>query len=491
MRVTPRLDDAVALVEQVAAGELTPGDVAIAVREAGLRAGGLNAFVEHTLCGIEDRAQATTDGPLRGLPVAVKDSFDTEQLPTTAGTPAMLGRRPSRDSGAVAALRAAGAFVAGKNTLHELSFGITSNNAWTGPVRNPVEPRLIAGGSSGGTAAAVAAGVTPVGLGGDTSGSVRLPAAMCGVVGHRPSAGRYPGDGIVPLSHSRDTAGIIARSVAGVRLVDAVLAGCPTTGPGASADAADPTDPTDPADAARLALGLPVQYWHDLHPCVEAVCRRTASLLADRGVRFVDVDLRTLTADSDELAVYLILHEFPRDLAAYLARESDGLTIERVFASIASPDVRDLAQACQGSLLDPAFYEECLVRRAQLQAVYAAALAAAGVTALLFPTAALPACPLGDDETTLLCGNAVPTLSTYVRHVNLAGTIGHPAISLPAGRTDDGRPVGIELDGLRGQDAALLETAQTVEAVLRTTRPPTGSTPDAPPPAGSRRPGVG
>ena len=172
------------------------------------------------------RADATpANGPLHGLPVVVKDSIDTADLPTTAGTGALQGRTPTHDAPVVARLRAAGAIVAAKSTLHELSFGITGNNAVTGAVANPYDPNLIAGGSSSGSAVAVATGVASVALAADTGGSARLPAALCGVVGFRPTHGRYPGAGVVPISHTRDSVGVMARDVDSVALVDAVLAG--------------------------------------------------------------------------------------------------------------------------------------------------------------------------------------------------------------------------------------------------------------------------
>src|SRR5699024_554346 len=158
-------------------------------------------------------------GELAGVPLAVKDNIDTCDAPTTAGTAALQGRVPGSDSTAVARLRAADGLLAGKTVMHELSLGITSNNAVTGPARNPYDPTLIAGGSSGGTATAVAAGMVPAGLGADTGGSVRQPASLCGLVGFRPTVGRYPTGGMVPLSRTRDAIGPMARSVADVVLL--------------------------------------------------------------------------------------------------------------------------------------------------------------------------------------------------------------------------------------------------------------------------------
>ena len=175
---------------------------------------------------LADDVPAGRRGLLHGLPMVVKDNIDVVGFPCTAGSPALAGHRPLRDADCVAPLRAAGAVVLGKSNLHEFALGVTSGNAAYGAVRNPHAPGRIAGGSSGGTAAAVAARLAPVGLGTDTGGSIRIPAALCGVVGFRPSTGRWPARGVVPISvPSRDTAAPMARSVADCALLDAVVCG--------------------------------------------------------------------------------------------------------------------------------------------------------------------------------------------------------------------------------------------------------------------------
>lgn len=148
-----------------------------------------------------DRRRAREEaGCLDGIPLVLKDNINTADLPTTGGTGALVGMIPAKDAPAAAALRREGAILAAKAVMHELAFGITSNNSVTGPARNPYKPSMIPGGSSGGTAAAVSARQFPAGLGTDTGGSVRIPSALCGLIGFRPSVGRYDGEGVIPIS---------------------------------------------------------------------------------------------------------------------------------------------------------------------------------------------------------------------------------------------------------------------------------------------------
>src|SRR5262249_37847638 len=171
------------------------------------------------------RARGEQGGALDGVPLIIKDNIDTADYPTTAGTPALARHRPKQNAAVVTRLIDAGALVLGKANVQELAFGPTSTNAAFGPVHNPYDATRIPGGSSGGTGAAVAARLAPAGLGTDTGGSIRVPASLCGVVGFRPSMLRWPQAGIVPISHTRDTAAPLARSVADCALLDGAVTG--------------------------------------------------------------------------------------------------------------------------------------------------------------------------------------------------------------------------------------------------------------------------
>lgn len=452
--MTLRLDSTTALLDDVAQGRASLEEVAAAVRDAAARSAALNAVVDGWEDGLTARAQACRPGPLHGLPIVAKDIFDVGGMATSGGTAAMSGRVARRDAAVVERLLAAGAFIAAKNTLHELSFGITTNNAFSGPARNPYDLTRIPGGSSGGTAAAVAAGVAPVGLAADTGGSSRVPAAFCGLVGFRPTHGRYPSEGIVPISHTRDTAGVIAHTVAEVALVDAVLAAM-----------SEPVAP-EPLQLTGVRLGKPVEYWTRLHPDVASACEAALARLADAGAQIVDVSVEALTQIEEQIAVPLCLAELGPDLSAYLTGLDDGLTAQEVGARVASPDVAPIVAAALAWDAGPAEHARLLALRAQLRGDYAALLQAHDLAALVFPTVPIPAPPIGEDLLTDLLGEQVPTFPTVIRHANLAGVAGHPGISVPCGTTSDGLPVGLEFDGAVDDDRALLALAAAVEPLM-------------------------
>src|SRR5882762_9405150 len=236
------------------------------------------------------RARGHLAGPLHGLPLLIKDNINSATLPTTAGTPSLIGNRPRANAHVLEALLRAGGILFGKCNMHELAFGITSNNGAFGPVRNPYDPSKIPGGSSGGNAAGVAARFAPAGIGSDTGGSTRIPAALCGIVGFRPTIGRYAGTGtlagvreVVPIAHTRDTPGPIARSVADVALLDAVITGGPLAFPR--------------ADPRELRLGVARRsFFADLDPALEALVDEALRQLQDSGVVLVEVDIPDLEA---------------------------------------------------------------------------------------------------------------------------------------------------------------------------------------------------
>ena len=280
--------------------------------------------VEHSL-----RARGATLPPLAGLPIVVKDNINTSDLPTTGGTPALRDVQPTANAPTLQRLLDAGAIVLGKANMHELAFGTTSTNfaSFAGAVHNPYDRSRVPGGSSGGTAAAIAACIAPAGLGTDTGGSVRIPAALCGIAGLRPTVGnggaqrRYDGSGVLPISHTRDTIGPMVRTVTDVALLDAVMSGVPV--------------PT-PIPLAGLRIGVPASFWIGADMQVASVMTAARTRLQSAGVVFVDVDMAGLSDLTSKASFQIVLHEAGQDIPAYLeATGVKGITLADISAKVA------------------------------------------------------------------------------------------------------------------------------------------------------------
>jgi Asp-tRNA(Asn)/Glu-tRNA(Gln) amidotransferase A subunit family amidase len=415
---------------------------ALAAAEASKRSH--NAYI--TVVGTP--AEAGT-GELSGVPFAVKDNIDVAGMPTTAGSPLLATSVPDVDAGVVSVLREAGAVVVGKTNMHELAFGVTSNNATYGPVKNPVDPAFSAGGSSGGSAATVALGAVPFSLGTDTGGSVTLPASFCGVVGFRPTVGRYPADGLVGLSWTRDTVGLHARSVLEVRRVDAVI----TRTPGAP-----------PATLADAVIGIPRSRYADISPEVAEVAERALAALRAAGATLVDVDIPDDLALGGGPGLNLVLYEAER-LLTDRARQA-GITAG-AFADlpehIASPDVRGLAEFMAGTPFPAAGYEAARVARWGLRRGYARVFDDSGVHALLGPACPVLPPPIGVDDVVELNGRSEPLFATVTRNTAPGTVAGVPMLTLPAGLSASGLPVGMTLEGRFFGDDALLALGAEIE----------------------------
>lgn len=420
----------------------------------------LNAFSSHDWDHLMDTARAVDDGTreagfLGGIPLVFKDNINTRMLATTAGTGALQGFVASEDAPVARALLEAGALLGAKGNMHELAFGITNNNAVTGASRNPWDPMLIPGGSSGGVAAAIAARMMPGGIGTDTGGSVRLPAALCGIVGFRPTVGRYASGGIVPISHTRDTAGPMARRVADIVLLDAVMTGS--------------TGQSRVRDPRGLRLGVAQgRFFEDLEDSVAKEAARVLDLLDDSGVELVDIDMSDVT-DLDAAAGFPVtLFEFPGDLRRYLAENGLPYSLQDILDGIGSPDVRKIVaeQLSDTAVAEGAYLRARNVDRPGLQRAWAFRFDTVNVEAIIFPTSPLTARPVGEDETVELNGERVPTFETYIRNTSPGSVAGIPGISLPTGLAGNGLPIGMELEGPGGADVSLLEVAATVEDII-------------------------
>ena len=450
---------------RIRAGTLRSEELVRALVDVVERKRDLNAFItfdrERALAAARKAdglaARKSFAGPLHGVPIVVKDNIHVAGLPSSAGTPGLRTFVPPRNAPVTEKLIRAGAIVLGKTNLHELAFGITSNNAAFGPARNAYDPSRIAGGSSGGTGSAIAARMAPAGLGSDTGGSVRIPAALNGISGLRPSLGRYSQEGITPIAHTRDTAGPMAREVADLVLLDTIITGA--------------RDKVAAAPLRGLRVGVPrAVFWKNLDVETERLATAALDRLRGAGAEVVEVDMPGLAELNGQVSFPVALYEANVDLTRYLKRYRIPLDIKGLAERIASPDVKGLfASAIVPGAKDAIpekVYRAALAARPALQRLYAETFTTHRIAALVFPTTPLTAAPVGDDQTTKLNGADVPTFATFIQNTDPGSNAGIPGLTVPIGRTAAGLPVGLELDGPAGSDRRLLGIGLALEALF-------------------------
>lgn len=425
-----------ALAEGYRAGRFTPRDIC-AQAMARLRdwEPRLNAFIDPMTDEVMRQADEASralargedKGPLHGIPVAIKDIIDVSGVETTCATRALPPRRAARDADCVRRLREAGAILFGKTNLLEFAYGIA--HPAFGQTNNPCDPSRTAGGSSGGSAAAVAAGIVPLALGTDTGGSVRAPAAYCGIVGLKPSFGRVSLEGVHPLAPSLDHLGLLSRSVEDVALGLAALAPSPAAGVG---------------ELASIRLGVCRSQWDSpaLRPQVRLAGNAVLGRLKSAGVTMVDVALpspeRMTAALLDILLpeAALVHAQTYRDAASGYAPG----TAAQIEAGLVLPAVR---------YLDAKRHQQHWT--AELGTLFEA------VDAIISPTVPFVA-PDTDPALSAEGDDEILTLT----HANLTGA---PCLSLPC-RRESGLPVGLQLTGKPGADAPLLALARRLEPLL-------------------------
>jgi Asp-tRNA(Asn)/Glu-tRNA(Gln) amidotransferase A subunit family amidase len=425
----------------------------------------LNAFItleparvlEDARTRDRERSAGAKLGPLFGLPIPVKDSVNTSNYPTTGGTPALRHFRPAADAPVVAALRSAGCVVLGKTNLHELSYGWTSNNLAFGAVRNPYDTTRIPGGSSGGTAAAVAARMAPLGVAEDTEGSIRVPAAFCGLAGFRPSTGRYSTEGCVPISPLFDQVGPHARHVADIALFDSVIA--------------NDRRPLEAVSLKGVKLGVVRDYWFtDLDPEVAHLTDLALARLKDAGAEIIDSQLPGLAALIDRTTDDIQNHDVRVALPRYLKEYGANVEFDALLAQ-ASPDIqrlfrRDVLPGGANFVTEPKYAAARDQYLPALRRLYRDYFARTQVAAMVFPTT-LVAAPRIGEETTLEVGSRLTPFETAVaRNIAPGSTAGLPGLVLPVGLTRAGLPVSIEFDAPSGADRALLALGLGVEREL-------------------------
>ena len=392
-------------------------------------------------------------GPLHGVPLILKDNINTWALPTSGGTPGLKDNDPGSDAPVATTLFKAGALLAGKANLHELSSGGTSNNATFGAVGNPYDPARIPGGSSGGTAAAVAARLIHGGLGTDTGGSVRVPAALCGVAGLRPTTGRYPSGGIIPLSPSLDTAGPIARNVADVALLDAALIGDTTT--------------LDTPSPDSIRLGVPYDsLLANAGAEVRTVIDRALITLQQAGVTLVPVELAEIRKLTTKSFVALMGYEFRPAMMDYLERYAPDISLDELTAQIASESTQRMLSGGSGRAVNKNFYQKTVDEYLpELKGMNDHLFIDHNIDALAFPTTPEVALPRTDEDSVMRDGKSVLSWF-YFNHTSLASVAGNPSLTLPAGLSNNGLPVGLNLDGPPGTDRKILGIGTAIERLL-------------------------
>lgn len=410
-----------------------------------------NAFVSQ----VENPAAlGSLPGPLSGLSYAVKDNIDTFDLPTTAGTRALLGSQPLSDAPVLAPLRASGAVLLGKLNMHELALGTTSDNAAFGAVLNPSDTKRSPGGSSGGSAAAVAGGLVDFALGSDTGGSMRIPASFCGIVGMRPSMDRYPHEGMVPISHTRDTAGVMALTVELVALVDEVITG-------------DGSTPTIPLESLRL--GLPRKgFFNNLDPEVETVVEFALMKIAEAGVTLVDVEVKDAIEIGIAAGFPIASYEMTRDLMSYvstLPHPYCELTFAQIQAQVLSPDVSENMMHMITGPISEEHYRQCRDLRTQLQQNYAETFSSNSVDALLAPVTPIVAPPLHATEI-MHRGEMRALFPLTIQNTDPGSLAGQPSLSIPIPRAEGALPVGLGIEGPVHSDRRLLAIAQLLTGIL-------------------------
>jgi amidase len=415
-----------------------------------------------------ERAEGRVRGPLHGVPVLLKDNYDTHDMPTTAGSMALAGVVPPTDATVVRQIREAGAVILGKTNLHEWAYGYTTISSLGGQTLNPYDPGRIAGGSSGGTGAAIAASLAAIGWGTDTCGSIRVPAALNGLFGLRSTKGLASVHGIIPLAHTQDVPGPLARTVTDLAIGLDVTVG------------ADPLDPATSIlqgrelprfvealdeDALRGArIGILTNYFGNAPEDREVgdLVREAITLMSARGAVVIDVTFPAIDSILDGTSV--IQQEFEADLVAYLHGNpsSPWKTLEEIVESgLYHPAVAgSLARAEAAPGPDSPQYRAALDRRARAREAVIAFLDAQDLDALAYPSVRRPPGLARDGQ--LQQGVAC----------QLSSGTGLPALTVPAGRTEDGLPAGFEILGRPFDDARLVAIAYSYERAFSPRVPP-------------------
>jgi aspartyl-tRNA(Asn)/glutamyl-tRNA(Gln) amidotransferase subunit A len=426
--------------EQIRRGECSPVELVQECLDAiGRLNPSLNAFITVTAeTALAEARQAEAEiqsghwrGPLHGIPVGLKDLIDTAGVRTTAAGAIFRDRVPAEDADVVKKLKAAGAVFIGKQNLHEFAYGGSSLISHFGPVRNPVNPDFIAGGSSGGSAAAVSTGMCFAAIGTDTAGSIREPAALCGVVGLKPTYGLVSTRGIIPLSTSLDHAGPIARSVEDAAIALDVIA----TRPGSYRESLS-------QGIKNFRIGLLRKcFFEDLDPYISAAVERAIEYFRGVGCTIRDIEL---PINEDRTVFLAESHAYHRDKIASSPELYQSETLRRVHV---------------GEDISEAEYQQALLELQKMRREIVTNIQ--DVDVVMTPTTPVPALRISD--LTKDISQLRPAEILLLRNTRPINVWGLPAISVPCGFTSAGLPIGLQIAGAPGEDAKVLRAAHLYE----------------------------
>jgi aspartyl-tRNA(Asn)/glutamyl-tRNA(Gln) amidotransferase subunit A len=394
-------------------------------------------------------------GPLHGIPISLKDNIYTKGVRTTAGSRILANFVPEQDAVVVSKLKEADAILLGKTNLHEFAYGVTTNNPHYGPARNPWDLSRIPGGSSGGSAAAVAAGLCYGSIGTDTGGSLRIPASLCGVVGLKPTLGRVSDAGIIPLSKTLDCTGPLARSARDAAILLNAIGGLDTPNRGHwSARAFF-------LKSKKFCLGLPGEFFFDvISSDIQSLFESAVRDLRKLGARIKHVSIPLLN-DTENAGNQIAWPE------ATHFHEQSGWFPSR--SREYGEDVRTRLE--MGAKTSAVVYLEALAQRVRFIQEFSSKMSGAGIDALVVPTTPIAA-PLIGEENTRISGKDEPTRALLLRLNRPANLAGVPAISIPCGFTSSGLPVGLQLIGLHTAELSLLQIAHAYELTHSRQHPP-------------------
>jgi aspartyl-tRNA(Asn)/glutamyl-tRNA(Gln) amidotransferase subunit A len=392
-------------------------------------------------------AHGADHGPLHGIPVAVKDVFETRGVRTTSGSAIFMHHVPQRDAAVVEKLASAGAVLVGKTGMHELAYGITSNNPHFGTVRNPWDPDRIPGGSSGGSGAAVASDMVFMAMGSDTGGSIRIPAAFCGTVGLKPTTGRVSRYGVMPLDFSLDHMGPLTRTVRDAAVTLAAIAGFDPRDETSSTEPVGQYLPEPGCSIREVRIGLPRNFYFErLDPDVDMAVRRMAATAETLGAHVVPVRVPDIEA-LNVVGRVILLSEASAVMEKYLGnRDQFGADV--------------LALLDQGRLLPATDYVNAQRLRRVMQGEFAQLWSQ--VDCLFTPTTPMGAPRIG--EKTAVLGDFTEDVrlaaTRLVRGINVLGL---PAISMPCGLDRRNLPIGLQIVGRPFDEALILRVAAALE----------------------------